>query len=308
VSSQPDLVSGDCVGQYTDPTGLIYLRARYYDPSTGQFLTIDPDVDSTRTPYAYTAGNPLNATDPSGLHGPAISPISLNFWTKGNIFSDPVQRNLACGNSLTSSLVMAYDPVYGGLQSYSSARDQGNSISASLVMSADPAYGAITHGTAAVDDFNQGRYAAAAGEAGQSALDTASTVAVATGIGTGWGATAAEDGAGTTALLQAHVDAATQDFESGAIGMSRAQARAAADNPGLAKAFRGSVIDSAAKARVAADPALSHVYSTPNFTFGADFFDASGNWWDMTTEGQWQAHVSKYEDYFGGPGVRLSTG
>ena len=30
-------------GQYTDSdTGLIYLRARYYDPATAQFLSADP--------------------------------------------------------------------------------------------------------------------------------------------------------------------------------------------------------------------------------------------------------------------------
>ena len=30
-------------GEYRDAeTGLVYLRARYYDPSTGQFLTRDP--------------------------------------------------------------------------------------------------------------------------------------------------------------------------------------------------------------------------------------------------------------------------
>ena len=55
-------------GQYTDPeTGLIYLRARYYDPTTAQFLTIDPLIAVTGTPYAYVTGNPLNSTDPSGL-------------------------------------------------------------------------------------------------------------------------------------------------------------------------------------------------------------------------------------------------
>jgi len=55
-------------GQYTDPeTGLIYLRARYYDPTTAQFLTIDPLIAVTGTPYAYVAGNPLNHTDPTGL-------------------------------------------------------------------------------------------------------------------------------------------------------------------------------------------------------------------------------------------------
>jgi RHS repeat-associated protein len=54
-------------GQYTDPTGLQYLRARYYDPDTGQFLTRDPLEASTGQPYAYAGNTPLNATDPSGL-------------------------------------------------------------------------------------------------------------------------------------------------------------------------------------------------------------------------------------------------
>ncbi|MGI8809508.1 MAG: RHS repeat-associated core domain-containing protein [Acidimicrobiales bacterium] len=55
-------------GQYTDAeTGFVYLRARYYDPATGQFLTRDPIEAVTREPYGYVGGNPLNATDPSGL-------------------------------------------------------------------------------------------------------------------------------------------------------------------------------------------------------------------------------------------------
>jgi RHS repeat-associated protein len=54
-------------GNWTDPdTGLVYLRARDYDPATAQFLTVDPLVDQTRQPYAYVADNPLTQTDPSG--------------------------------------------------------------------------------------------------------------------------------------------------------------------------------------------------------------------------------------------------
>lgn len=56
-------------GQYTDPTGLIYLRARYYDPATAQMTSVDAMVDQTRTPYAYADGNPLTVSDPSGLIG-----------------------------------------------------------------------------------------------------------------------------------------------------------------------------------------------------------------------------------------------
>ncbi|HEX3174293.1 MAG TPA: RHS repeat-associated core domain-containing protein, partial [Solirubrobacterales bacterium] len=54
-------------GQYTDPeTGLQYLRARFYDPATAQFLTRDPLEVITREPYAYAFDSPLNLTDPSG--------------------------------------------------------------------------------------------------------------------------------------------------------------------------------------------------------------------------------------------------
>jgi RHS repeat-associated protein len=57
-------------GQYTDTeTGLIYLRARQYDPTNGQFLTIDPLVDLTGQPYQYTVGDPINQIDPDGTIG-----------------------------------------------------------------------------------------------------------------------------------------------------------------------------------------------------------------------------------------------
>ncbi len=55
-------------GEYFDTeSGLIYMRARYYDPPTGQFLSRDPLEQITQQPYAYTDGNPINRVDPSGL-------------------------------------------------------------------------------------------------------------------------------------------------------------------------------------------------------------------------------------------------
>jgi RHS repeat-associated protein len=53
-------------GGYTDPTGLIYLIDRYYDPQTGQFLSVDPDVAETGNPYGYAGEDPVNLTDPTG--------------------------------------------------------------------------------------------------------------------------------------------------------------------------------------------------------------------------------------------------
>jgi RHS repeat-associated protein len=68
--------------QFTDSTsGLIYLRARYYNPATGQFLTVDPAAQITEAPYAYAVDDPLNASDNSGLYvwGTCAS-ASANVW------------------------------------------------------------------------------------------------------------------------------------------------------------------------------------------------------------------------------------
>jgi RHS repeat-associated protein len=66
-------------GQYTtSQSGLQYLRARFYDPATAQFLTNDPILDQTRQPYAYARDDPSGNVDRSGLEAeelPCIWPI-----------------------------------------------------------------------------------------------------------------------------------------------------------------------------------------------------------------------------------------
>ena len=54
-------------GQYTDrETGYVYLRARYYAPSLGRFLSMDLMMDGANW-YIYCAGNPVMFIDPSGF-------------------------------------------------------------------------------------------------------------------------------------------------------------------------------------------------------------------------------------------------
>jgi len=73
--------------QYTSSdTGLIYMRARVYDPATAQFVTVDPEVGTTRAPYNYAGDNPLNTGDPSGRCN--ANPFSESFWTTGNCVSE----------------------------------------------------------------------------------------------------------------------------------------------------------------------------------------------------------------------------
>lgn len=64
-------------GQYTSSdTGLIYMRARTYDPATAQFLSVDPASDATGARYSFALDNPLDRDDPTGRcsgFGPGLS-------------------------------------------------------------------------------------------------------------------------------------------------------------------------------------------------------------------------------------------
>jgi RHS repeat-associated protein len=62
-------------GEEQDPqTGLYYLRARWYDPRVGRFLTKDPfgglaERPQSVYPYIYVSNNPANLVDPLGIWG-----------------------------------------------------------------------------------------------------------------------------------------------------------------------------------------------------------------------------------------------
>ena len=56
---------------YDEESGLYYLRARYYDPSTGRFISRDSYEGQLTNPlslnlYTYCYNNPLKYIDPSG--------------------------------------------------------------------------------------------------------------------------------------------------------------------------------------------------------------------------------------------------
>ena len=55
-----------CGEYYDSETESIYLRARYYNMSTGRFISEDPIKDGLNW-YAYCGGNPVMFWDPSGL-------------------------------------------------------------------------------------------------------------------------------------------------------------------------------------------------------------------------------------------------
>jgi RHS repeat-associated protein len=74
--------------QFDSDLGLYYLRARYYNPITGRFLTRDPQAGRIGKPatshkYLYAAADPVNRRDPSGRDDLAeeaeLSNVSVTF-------------------------------------------------------------------------------------------------------------------------------------------------------------------------------------------------------------------------------------
>ncbi len=66
-------ISYGFTGEWTDLSGLIYLRSRYYSPIIGRFLTKDSwqgDYYKPRTLnwWNYVGSNPINFVDPSGKY------------------------------------------------------------------------------------------------------------------------------------------------------------------------------------------------------------------------------------------------
>jgi RHS repeat-associated protein len=55
-------------GVMTDPNGLLYMRARYYNPYVCRFINADPaGFSGGLNWYAYADGNPVSLADPYGL-------------------------------------------------------------------------------------------------------------------------------------------------------------------------------------------------------------------------------------------------
>ena len=65
------------LGHLTDPTGLIYMRERYYDPHTGRFISEDPSGNGQNW-YIYCSGDPVNEKDRTGKDGELVSTLGAS--------------------------------------------------------------------------------------------------------------------------------------------------------------------------------------------------------------------------------------
>src|SRR5690606_3313447 len=69
------------LGAPQDPTGLVHLGAREYDPTIGRFISLDPIMNLADPQqmhgYTYANNNPTTFVDPLGL-APHCSPDGIN--------------------------------------------------------------------------------------------------------------------------------------------------------------------------------------------------------------------------------------
>ena len=100
-------------GEWQDPTGLIFLRARYYDPVTGRFTSKDPvqgslSLPGTLNPYTYAVNNPLRYTDPSGEYIDTLIDIAFIGF---DIYTLINHWNTGCGSISSDLLALGLDVV-----------------------------------------------------------------------------------------------------------------------------------------------------------------------------------------------------
>jgi RHS repeat-associated protein len=122
-------------GREPDETGLVYYRARYYDPAMGRFISRDPSgLRGGINQFAYTNDNPVNLVDPSGQIGTGrvgiagtvigavigggvnlANQLNQNNWDVSKVSWSNVGWSAAAGATAGALLTTSYGQTYGGV-------------------------------------------------------------------------------------------------------------------------------------------------------------------------------------------------
>jgi RHS repeat-associated protein len=131
-------------GREPDDTGLVYYRARFYDPSIGRFTQTDPiGMRGGMNLYAYVNGNPTNFNDPMGLI--ASSPTnSVNVGSNGEVTVNEISY-ASNNNSGITSACQCMGEQYAAASTGVSLSDAGNG--------AGPKYTIDANGAASIASY-----------------------------------------------------------------------------------------------------------------------------------------------------------
>jgi RHS repeat-associated protein len=97
--------------QYDSDLGLYYLRARYYNPFTGRFMSRDPEGGRPFYPkslhkYIYASGDPVNRVDPRGRTDLVefIGTVKASMQ-EAKVYLNVIGCGIAIGSSITTSIL-----------------------------------------------------------------------------------------------------------------------------------------------------------------------------------------------------------
>ncbi|MFN7172423.1 MAG: RHS repeat-associated core domain-containing protein, partial [Fimbriimonadaceae bacterium] len=94
-----------------DESGLIYMRARYYEPSTGRFISEDPARDGKNW-FVYCKNNPISEVDPSGT----VSKKDWDLIMSALLNTSPVGLFIVSSSFLVLSVPVVYAASHGCIQ------------------------------------------------------------------------------------------------------------------------------------------------------------------------------------------------
>ena len=88
--------------QYDPDLGLYYLRARYYNPVTGRFLSADPLASQGQRRYQYAGADPVNGVDPSGMD---LIPLAMMAQYANRVQIPSMDIHSWCGTTVGGQIV-----------------------------------------------------------------------------------------------------------------------------------------------------------------------------------------------------------
>jgi RHS repeat-associated protein len=122
-------------GVMTDPNGLLYMRARYYNPYLCRFLNADPaGFAGGLNLYAYANGNPVSYLDPNGLGAVGSAPVDWlrnsapsSMWDLGSLLNiGGAPPGVPTFGQLWGEFASTWIPGYGSLSVAGSAFAAGD--------------------------------------------------------------------------------------------------------------------------------------------------------------------------------------
>jgi len=171
-----------------EEAGLLFFGARYYDPRTGSFVTLDPRMQFA-SPYAYSDGNPVAGRDADGsvFELTAIELVTILVGTA--TFVDSIVSTGDLGHSLTAGVFAGFSVYLSGQLTTAIARPLAQSGNTWLQMGVSVASHGL-QGIQAVEAIEDGRYAGGIVAAG---LLAASLIGIESAADPGVGTTTQEN-------------------------------------------------------------------------------------------------------------------